>query len=84
MGKLRALRFVDGHGIDRLVGWQPAGQQGAQGAVRLLKPYLESPAFIGQAEPHIAVVEADPVVVAHHHHRATGIPVAIAGDEASP
>ncbi|MNV65304.1 hypothetical protein D3C71_1579950 [compost metagenome] len=84
MGKLRALGFVDGHGIDRFVGRQPAGQQRPQGAIRLLKPDLEPAGFIGQTEPHIAVVEANPVVVAHHHHRATGIPVAVAGNEASP
>ncbi len=63
------------------MGGQPAWQQGPQGAVRLLEPHLEPPGVIGQAEPHVAVVEADPVVVAHHHHRAARIPVAVTLDQ---
>ncbi|MNH26965.1 hypothetical protein D3C79_870520 [compost metagenome] len=66
------------------MGRQPAGQQGTQGAIRLLEPYLEAAGFVRQAEPHIAVVEADAVIVAHHHHRTTRIPVAVAGDEPGP
>ena len=60
---------------------QAAGQQGTQGAVGLLEPDAQLAIVIRQAEPQIAVIEADGVIILHHHHGATGVPLMLPGNE---
>ena len=74
-GKLRTLGFMNGHGVDGLMGRQTAGQQGTQGAIGLLEPDPQLSLIIGQAEPQIPVIESDPMIILHHHDRTPRIPL---------
>ncbi len=57
--EFRPLAFMDGHGVDRLMLSQAAGQVVAQGTVRQLKGDFQALAVrIGQGDAYVAVVES--------------------------
>ena len=78
VAELRALGLVHGHGVDGVGAVQAARQYPLDAAVGQLERHPQA-VRVGQCQAHVAVHQAQLVVVAGHHHRPARIPVVVPG-----
>ena len=80
MVELRALRLVHRHGKHRAGCLQPAGQHPADRPPVIQEHHPQPSSRTGQRDAHIAIHQAQLIIVVRDHHRTPGIP-ALAGSQ---